>query len=102
MDALNFRVAGAGGGGKGKGGSGDDAENTLRSKARARMIEAISEGPIVGLVNGERSIFFEQTPVLGDDGFTYNFKNVLWQEHKGNPDEPHFNGFDAVETPVSV
>lgn len=91
-----------GGGGKGKGGgSGTDADNTLRSKARARMIEAISEGEIEGLVNGEQSIFFEQTPLRNEDG-SYNFKNVIWREHKGLPDEGHFPGHAGVETPSSV
>lgn len=99
-----------GGGGGGKKGGGESDPNTLRSRARARMIEAISEGQIVGLVDengnelgaeGERAIFFDQTPIKNADG-TYNFKNVLWQFHRGLADEGHFNGMDAVETPYQV
>lgn len=96
-----LRIRGSGGGGKGKGGGGKDASNTLRSKARARMIELISEGVIEGLVDGEKSIYFEQTPLRNSDG-TYNFKNVIWQEHKGLPDEGHFPGHAGVETPHNV
>jgi len=86
--------------GGGKGSASNDA-NTLRSNARARLIEAISEGPIYGLVNGAKSIFFDQTPLMNEDG-TFNFKDVQWQEHKGYADEGYFNGHNAVETPVSV
>jgi predicted phage tail protein len=99
LDAI--RGAGGGGGKKGGGGSGSNAPNSLRSKARARMVEVISEGPIVGLVDGERSIYFDQTAVKNADG-SYNFDNVIWEEHKGNPDETAFKGQSAVETSVQV
>jgi len=99
----NTRIRGSGGGGgKGKGGGGGkDADNTLRSKARVRMIEAISEGEIEGLVDGAKSIYFEQTPLQNEDG-SFNFKNVNWTEHKGLPDEGHFPGHAGVETPFNV
>lgn len=87
---------GGGGGGKGKGGGGNN-ENTLKSNARARVVELISEGPIVGLVNGAQSIYFEETPVQNENG-TYNFKNVSWQERFGYPDQDHLNGYPLVET----
>lgn len=99
---VRIRGSGGGGGGKGKGGgNAEDAENTLRSKARARMIEMLSEGEILGLVDGPRSIYFEQTPLMNADGTT-NFKNVWWTEHKGLPDEGYFPGHAGVETPTSV
>jgi len=103
-DLAELRVRGSGGGGgKGKGGGsgGKDADNTLRSKARVRMIEAISEGEIEGLVNGAKSIYFEQTPLQNPDD-SFNFKNVNWTEHKGLPDEGHFPGHAGVETPHQV
>lgn len=92
--------SGSGKGGGGKGGGGD-AENTLRSKARARMVEVISEGVIEGLVNGSKSIFFDTTPVQNADE-SYNFKNVVVQEHRGLPDDTHFTGINGVETPTQV
>lgn len=94
---------GRGGGGAGKGGRSSPVTdpNTMRSKAKARLVEAISEGPIWGLVDGERSIYFDQTPLLNADG-TYNFKGVVHGFHYGHADEGYFNGHSAVETPVSV
>lgn len=92
-------VTGRGGGKSGDGPSND--RNTMRSRARANLIEAISEGPIWGLVNGDRSIYFDQTPLLNADG-TYNFKDVQATLHKGYADEGYFTGHSAVETPFSV
>lgn len=99
-------IRGAGGGGKKGGGSGSNAANTLRSKARARMVEVISEGPIVGLLGNsdedrEKCIYFDQTPLRNKDG-SVNFDNVVWQESKGNPDGAVFKGQSAVETSVDV
>lgn len=94
-------IAGSKGGGKGKGGSSSSKKNTLRSSAKARFIELISEGPIVGLVDDAKSIYFEETPVIGVDD-TEIFKNVSWQQRLGEPDQAHFNGFPQVETPVDV
>jgi predicted phage tail protein len=75
--------------------------NTLRSRARARLLELISEGPIEGLVAGPKSIYFDQTPVQAQDN-SYNFNNVEWEQHYGLADEGWFNGNSTVETPVSV
>jgi predicted phage tail protein len=93
-----IRGSKGGGGGKGKGGGGgDDSANTLRSKARARFVEIISEGPCEGLVGGAKGMFYENTPVQNADG-TFNFPNVVWQQRLGTPDQEHVNGHSAVET----
>lgn len=84
-----------------KGGSSGNVANTLRSRARARILDLISEGPIVGLVSAAKSIYFDETAVQAADD-SYNFVNVIWTEHKGLPDEGHFTGQSAVETPISV
>jgi predicted phage tail protein len=95
-------IRGSKGGGKGKGGSsGSDASNTLRSKARARIIEAISEGPCVGLVNWDKSVYYEETPITNPDG-TVNFKNVILQQRLGTPDQEHLTGFATAEIPYDV
>ncbi|OCP21890.1 MULTISPECIES: phage tail protein [unclassified Ensifer] len=104
-------VRGSKGGGKGKGGgSGSNASNTLRSKARARWVEIVSEGPCVGLVadgvaltdaEAGRGVYFEQTPVKNETGVE-NFKNVLITQRKGYPDQEHLTGFPQVETPFQV
>ncbi len=97
-------IRGSKGGGKGKGSSGgSNAANTLRSKARARWIEIISEGPCEGLVNGTdgTSVYFEQTPVKNENG-TFNFDNVIIEQRLGYPDQPHLTNFPQVETPYDV
>lgn len=96
---ANIPVVHGRGGGKGGGVSNDP--NTIRTRARARFIEAISEGPIHGLVNGEKSIYFDQTPLMNENG-TYNYKDVIWQFHQGYADEGHFKGHNAVESPHTV
>lgn len=97
-------ISGAGGGGK-KGGAGS-SDNTLQSVATARIVEALSEGPIVGLVHtddGSKSIYFDETPLTSLDG-TVNFENVKWTQRKGLPDDDHLQGHSGVETlnPVDV
>lgn len=86
-----------------KGGSSDPtiAANTLQSSAKARMVEILGEGPIEGLVNGAKSIYFDKTPIINENDVT-NFENVTWEEHKGLPSDTAFNGHTMVETPVSV
>lgn len=102
VNAQPARVRGFKGSSKGgSSGAVSNDGNTLRSRANFRLVEAVSEGPIWGLVDGHKSIYFDQTPLLNDDG-TYNFKNLSIIAHKGLPDEGYFNGHTAVETPVNV
>ena len=75
---------GGGGGGKGGGGGGvtsgagaTEAPNTLRSTQYATVLDALSEGPIYGLVNGAQSIYFDKVPLQNLDG-TYNFNNATF------------------------
>lgn len=114
VDASELElVRGSKGGGKGKGGGGgSNADNTLRSKARARWVEIISEGPCVGLVDDKgnvletqdefgKGVYFEQTAVKNENE-SENFKNVLIQQRHGTPDQEHLTGFPQVETPFQV
>lgn len=97
MIPLPFR----GQGGDKKGG-GDDADNTLRSKARARFVEIYAEGPIEGLVGGLQGVYFNETPVKNPDG-TFNYEGVTLDEHTGLADEGYFKGHsDGVQTPTAV
>ncbi|WP_449413224.1 hypothetical protein [Pandoraea soli] len=64
--ALPRTIRGSGGGGKGGGSNGStptEAPNTLRSSQKAIVLDALCEGPIVGLVNGAQSVFFDKTPL---------------------------------------
>ncbi len=89
---------GSGGGGKsgGAGGGAKEAPNTLRSNAIVRIIDVLSEGPIGGLVDGAKSIFFNGTPLQARDG-TYNFQGVTWEVRLGYPDQAPVAGYPAAE-----
>lgn len=87
-------------GGKG-GGGGGETPNTLRSNARARLVEILGEGEIEGIVDGGQGIFFDRTPLQNPDG-SLNFKGVTWEQRFGLPDQTHINGNPFVETPYSV
>lgn len=78
-----------------------EAPNTLRSKATARILDAIAEGEIVGLANGPKSIYLDRTPLQNSDN-SYNFSGVVWEQRHGTPDQDWIRGFPAVETPQSV
>jgi len=76
MTAL---VAGSGGGG-GKGGGGQSYNSVtvrdgLDSTQYAKVIDLISEGEILGLKNGHKSIYINNTPLQNADG-SYNFQDV--------------------------
>lgn len=93
--------------GKGGGKSGSQqsqpsiAADNIQSTAFARVIELLSEGPIVGLYNGAKSIFFDGTPLQNDDG-SFNFQNVDWALRFGDPDQDWLQGFSDVESETSV
>jgi predicted phage tail protein len=70
-----------GGGGKGGGsGSGSaraavEAPDSLRSRQHVRVLHAICEGEIEGIVGGDQGIFFDDVPLQNPDG-SYNFSSV--------------------------
>lgn len=98
-------VRGAKGGGKGGGGGSSrtpvEAPNTLRSAATARIIDLLGEGPIVGLVDGLKSVFLDDTPLQDKNG-NYNFRGVTVTERTGESDQEPIPGFPAVESEVDV
>lgn len=74
----------------------EEAPNTLVSRATARIVEMLSQGPIVGLVDGARSIRFDDIPLMNADG-SFNFDGVDWDERTGEPDQTYMEGFPAAE-----
>lgn len=82
-------------------GSSSSKSDTLKSKAKAQLLDLISEGPIVGLIDGAKSIYLNETQVINDDD-EENFKNVVWEEHTGLADEGYFTNNTGVETPYTV
>ena len=106
---MSEELIGSGGGGGGKGGGGGggetrapvEAPNTLRSAATARIIDMLGEGPIVGLINGMKSVFLDDTPLQNADN-SYNFNGVSIQTRDGYPTQSHISGFPSVESEVEV
>ena len=78
-----------------------EAPNTLTSIATARVIDVISEGEIVGLVDGAKSIFLDSTP-LQDQSGDYNFQGFSYEERFGLPDQDHISGYAQTESEIAV
>lgn len=77
-----------------------EADDTLRSRAYAQVLDAISEGEIEGLVNGARSIYLDGTPLEGADGKpTFDVKVDL---RNGTQGQAHIEGFPSVESEIAV
>ncbi|MCL2874785.1 MAG: phage tail protein [Betaproteobacteria bacterium] len=96
-------IAGAGGGGgKSKGGRAaiEDPES-LQSRAMVSLIDLLGEGQIGGLVNGAKSIFFDDTPLENRDG-TRNFEGVSWDFRDGQQIQTPMKGFSDIEAPTVV
>lgn len=89
-------IRGAGGGGGGGGHTPVEASDTLRSKQIASIIDVISEGPISGLVNGIRSIYFNDIPLGNIDG-TQNYSAASAQWRNGLQNQEPLTGFPDVE-----
>ena len=99
-------IAGAGGGGGGKGGGGGssptEADDSLQSKQFANALDLISEGEIQGLDDGNKSIFFDGTPLQAADG-SYNFTDYTIVTRTGTQGQSYIPGvFSNVESETSV
>ena len=96
-------LRGAGGGGKsgGSSGSASEAPNTLDSGSTASILDLISEGEILGLVNGDQSRFINGVSLQNPDG-SYNFLGVTTAIQVGTPDQDYIPGFPDVENEVAV
>lgn len=95
-----------GAGGKGGGGSStprppQEQKDSLQSRAFARIIDLVGEGEIVGLVDGYKSIYLDNTPVMNSSG-SLNFKGFKYQERTGTQDQDYITGFPATENEVNV
>jgi predicted phage tail protein len=101
---IKLPVRGAKGGGKGGGGSARtpiEAPDSLQSVQYAKIIDLISEGEIIGLVDGMKSIYLDDTPLQNADG-TLNFNNVEYQERNGTQSQLPLIGFDGSEAESAV
>lgn len=78
-----------------------ESPDSLINISYANILDGISEGPIVGLVNGAQSIYLDKTPLANSDG-SLNFTGVTWEQRTGEHDQNHISGFPAVESQSSV
>ncbi|SAH87833.1 Domain of uncharacterised function (DUF1983) [Bordetella trematum] len=101
------RIIGHGGGGKGGGKARApvEAPDSLHSISYAKVLDAVSEGPIVGPVHGWdellRDIYLDETPVQNEDG-TLNFEGVVADFRSGTQDQDYIPGFPASESMIGV
>ncbi|PKH12594.1 host specificity protein [Pseudomonas sp. 43NM1] len=77
------------------------ASNGVPSIATARIVYLWSWGPIVGPVNGLRSIKLDGTPVQAEDG-TLNFPGVKWQFRSGELNQTRLEGITEASNEISV
>lgn len=91
------------GGGKGGGGGSTptEAPDSLHSISYAKVLDLVSEGEIVGLVNGLRSVFLNGTPIMNEDG-SLNFQNVSMAYRLGTQDQDYIPGFPSVDNESAV
>ena len=82
-------------------GSPKEAKDTLRSRQVARVIDLISEGPIKGLVGGERGVFIDGVALENKDGTT-NFDNCFIQQKLGYSNQTIMSGFPSTQQEVAV
>lgn len=96
-------ISGSGGGGKSGSSSGAVAErvNNLRSNSIAKVIFVLGEGMNRGLVNGQKSIYLNGTPLMNADG-SLNFQGVGTWENTGWPEQPPIPFMNAIESYVGV
>lgn len=75
--------------------------NTLQSNQRVTIVDTISEGPIVGLVDGDKSIALNYTPLRTPEG-ALTYQGVSWDTRLGLPDQPAYHDVPGAEAEQSV
>lgn len=92
---------------RGSGGGSDspripvESPDTLESKAFVRIVDLVSEGEIVGLVDGAKSIYLDEVPLQNDNG-SYNFQGVSYETREGTQEQTYMPGFTSVDNEVTV
>lgn len=102
---MSLRVAqGSGSSGKSGGGSGRVARedpNSLQSNSIVRVINLVSVGPCVGLVDADKSIFIDKTALMASDD-SYNFSGISWEQRTGEATQDYLTGFTALASTETV
>ncbi|MFJ3121033.1 phage tail protein [Pseudomonas protegens] len=77
------------------------ASNSVPSIATARIVYLWSWGPIVGPVNGLKSVKLDGTPIQAQDG-SYNFPGVKWQFRSGELNQERLEGISESSNEIRV
>lgn len=93
-------IGGSKGGGKSGGGAvhvPTEADDTLKSKSYAKVLDLISEGEIDGLaLPGLQGVYLDDTPVENEDG-SYNFTGIDFAFREGTQHQSYIPAFPEVE-----
>ncbi|MNJ19112.1 hypothetical protein D3C77_134300 [compost metagenome] len=97
-------IVGRKGGGKGGGGGSAraavEAPDSIRSRQHVRVLHVISEGEIEGVIDGGKGVFFDDVPLINDDG-SFNFSDVYIDWRIGTQWQPYIP-FSDLEAEQSV
>ncbi|WP_426134899.1 TipJ family phage tail tip protein [Pseudomonas sp. PWP3-1b2] len=77
------------------------ALNSVPSISTARIVYMWSWGPIVGPVNGLRSVKLDGTPIQNEDG-TINYPSVKWQFRNGELNQDRLQGITEASNEIDV
>ena len=100
LSGSKWHPFGPHGGNSGGGGASEDP-NTLKTDVIATFVDVLSVGEIVGLANGDQSIYFNNTPYQNSDG-SYNFTGVSYTLRTGTPSQTYVSGIDGPATEKTV
>ncbi len=103
MKQVRRKIKGSGGGGSSSTPRVPvEATDTLQSNATLRLVDLLCEGEIVGLVDGYKSVYLNETRLQNEDG-TFNFTGGITVEAKtGTQAQGYISGFSTVENEVAV
>ncbi len=77
------------------------AKDDVASISKVKILYALSEGEVKGLVNGAASIMLDGTPLLDADG-NPNFENVEWEIRHGTVDQTHIAGLPSLSSEIGI
>ena len=97
-------IRGSGGGGSKGGGGGHtptESDDSLQSVQYAKVLDLLSEGPIEGLDDGNKSIYLDGTPVQDSSG-NNNFEGYTIVTKNGTQDQTYISDLAGNESEVAV
>lgn len=79
----------------------EDDDSASGISEQLRFIQALSEGPILGLANGLKSVYLDGTPVQSISG-SFNVHGISMAMVSGTANQAAIPGFPSIETPYDV